>query len=295
MSYFGLVELGLVGVELGLVLDGLVGVAGVLGVTAGPFGVVVAPLEVEPGVIVLPVELAPVVPVVSVFEDCGTPVELAGTQFAVAVVEVLGVELGDVEEVVELLGEALLVELDDVLAVELGDALELLGVVLLVEVLGVEVVLIEPLALVAGTMPAGQLLVEDALGVVDGVDEVLAPVCDEVEVEGDVVVLVVVDVLCAATHVAHAVRINSIVSFFMFSILVISSGSSCDAHFRGRVHRPEPKKWAGVGRPGWLELSDPTCGPCDASTRLRPSLLSPAVLAEEAAKLFVAACSRWCR
>src|SRR6266850_2273987 len=269
MSYFGLVELGLVGVELGLVLDGLVGVAGALGVTAGPFGVVVAPLEVEPGVIVLPVELAPVVPVVSVFEDCGTPVELAGTQFAVAVVEVLGVELGDVEEVVELLGEALLVELDDVLAVELGEALELLGVVLLVEVLGVEVVvLIEPvaLALVLGTMPAGQLLVEDALGVVDGVDEVLAPVCDEVEVEGDVVV--VVDVLCAATHVAPAVRINSIVSFFMFSILVISSGSSCDAHFRGRVHRPEPKKWAGVGRPGWLELSDPTCGPCDASTRL---------------------------
>jgi len=294
MSYFGLVELGLVGVELGLVLDGLVGVAGVLGVTAGPFGVVVVPLEVEPGVIVLPVELAPVVPVASVFEDCGTPVELAGTQFAVAVVEVLGVELGDVEEVVELLGEAL--ELDDVLAVELGDALELLGVVLLVEVLGVEVVvLIEPvaLALVLGTMPAGQLLVEDALGVVDGVDEVLAPVCDEVEVEGDVVV--VVDVLCAATHVAPAVRINSIVSFFMFSILVISSGSSCDAHFRGRVHRPEPKKWAGVGRPGWLELSDPTCGPCDASTRLRPSRLNPAVLAEEAATLFVAACSRWCR
>jgi len=289
-----LVEAGLVGVELGLVLDGLVGVAGVLGVTAGPFGVVVVPLEVEPGVIVLPVELAPVVPVASVFEDCGTPVELAGTQFAVAVVEVLGVELGDVEEVVELLGEAL--ELDDVLAVELGDALELLGVVLLVEVLGVEVVvLIEPvaLALVLGTMPAGQLVVEDALGVVDGVDEVLAPVCDEVEVEGDVVV--VVDVLCAATHVAPAVRINSIVSFFMFSILVISSGSSCDAHFRGRVHRPEPKKWAGVGRPGWLELSDPTCGPCDASTRLRPSLLSPAVLAEEAARLFVAACSRWCR
>src|SRR5882762_9546597 len=195
MSYFGLVELG---------LDGLVGVAGVLGVTAGPFGVVVVPLEVEPGVIVLPVELAPVVPVASVFEDCGTPVELAGTQFAVAVVEVLGVELGDVEEVVELLGEAL--ELDEVLGVEV-------------------VVLIEPvaLALVLGTMPAGQLLVEDALGVVDGVDEVLAPVCDEVEVEGDVVV--VVDVLCAATHVAPAVRINSIVSFFMFSILVISSGS----------------------------------------------------------------------
>jgi hypothetical protein len=217
-----LVELGLVVVVLGEVLDGLVGVAGVLGVTAGPFGVVVAPVEVDPGVMDVPA--VPVVvedPLAPVFEDCGTADPLAGTQFEVAV-EVLGVvlALGDVEEVVELLlGEALLVEL--VLAVELGDALLELGMVLLVEVLGVEVVeLIEPvaLALVLGTMPAGQLLVEDALGVLDGVVEVLAPVCDEVvdEAEG-VVVLVVVDVVCAATHVAPAVRINTNVSFFIFS------------------------------------------------------------------------------
>jgi hypothetical protein len=217
-----LVELGLVVVVLGEVLDGLVGVAGVLGVTAGPFGVVVAPVEVDPGVMDVPA--VPVVvedPLAPVFEDCGTADPLAGTQFEVAV-EVLGVvlALGDVEEVVELLlGDALLVEL--VLAVELGDALLELGMVLLVEVLGVEVVeLIEPvaLALVLGTMPAGQLLVEDALGVLDGVVEVLAPVCDEVvdEAEG-VVVLVVVDVVCAATHVAPAVRINTNVSFFIFS------------------------------------------------------------------------------
>jgi hypothetical protein len=218
-----LVELGLVVVVLGEVLDGLVGVAGVLGVTAGPFGVVVAPVEVDPGVMDVPA--VPVVvedPLAPVFEDCGTADPPAGTQFAFALVEVLGVvlALGDVEEVVELLlGEALLVEL--VLAVELGDALLELGVVLLVEVVGVEVVeLIEPvaLALVLGTMPAGQLLVEDALGVLDGVVEVLAPVCDEVvdEAEG-VVVLVVVDVVCAATHVAPAVRINTNVSFFIFS------------------------------------------------------------------------------
>lgn len=227
-------EAGLVVVVLGaVVLDGLAGTAGVLGVTAGPFGVVVAPLEVVPGVIVLPLALAPEVPVVSVFEDCGTPTELAGTQFAVALVEVLGADLadalGDVEEVVELLlGEALLVEVDDVLAVELGEALvELFGVVLLVEVLGVEVVLlIDPvaLALVFGTMPAGQLLVEEALGVVEAVAVVLVPVCVEVVdwVEGDEVVLVVVDdVVCAATHVVPAVRITSNVNFFMFSVLVI--------------------------------------------------------------------------
>ena len=215
-------------------LDGLAGTAGVLGVTAVPFGVVVAPLEVAPGVIVLPLALAPDVPVVSVFEDCGTPTELAGTQSARAEVEVLGLELalalGEVEEVVELLlGDAALVELDDVLAVELGEALvELLGIVLLVEVLGVEVVLlIDPvaLALVLGTIPAGQLLVEDALGVVEGVAVVLTPVCDEVVDEGDVVVVVVDDVVCAATHVVPAVRITTNASFFMFSVLVKSSGS----------------------------------------------------------------------
>jgi len=213
------------------------GVACEFGVVAVLLGVVVVPL-VEPGVIELPVELPPVVPVVSVFEDCGTAEPLAGTQSAVAEVVLAGVELelGDVEDVVELLGEALLVELLEVLAAELGDALELLGVVLLVEVLGVEVVLlVEPvaLALVRGTMPAGQLLVEDALGAVEGVVEVLAPVCDDVElpvcdaveVEGEVVVVVlVVDVVCAATHVVLAVRTKSNVHFFMFSVLVISSG-----------------------------------------------------------------------
>ena len=207
-------------------LDGLAGTAGVLGVTAGPFGVV----AVEFGVVAVPVVEVVEAPLIPVFDDCGTADPLAGTQLAVAVVEVLGVEpavaLGDVEEVVELLlGEALLV--DAVLLVELGEVLELLGRVLLVELLGVEVVvLIDPvaLALVLGTMPAGQLLVEDARGVVDGTlcDEgvVEVPVCVEVvdEVEGDVVVLVV-DVVCAATHVAPAVRIKSNVNFFMFFLV----------------------------------------------------------------------------
>ena len=110
-------------------------------------------------------------------DDCGT--ELAGTQFALAVLEVPGVEpvVVDVEPVVEvLLGEALPLELGMELEllgealVELGGVvLAELGVVVLVEVLGVDVVvLVEPvaLALVDGTIPAGQLLVEEALGVV---------------------------------------------------------------------------------------------------------------------------------
>jgi hypothetical protein len=195
---------------------------------------------------VLPVELLPVVPVVSVFEDCGTAEPLAGTQSAVAVAEAPGVELalelGDVDEAVELLlGEVLLELLGIVLL------LELLGIVLLVELLGVVVlveefplavvVLVEPgaLALVRGTMPAGQLLVEDALGVLvegfvllvpvcDDVVSVELPVWDEVEVDGDVVVVLVVDDVCAATHVALAVRTKSNVHFFMFSVLVKSSG-----------------------------------------------------------------------
>jgi hypothetical protein len=277
------VEVGLVVVVLGAVLDGV----------AGEFGVVVdvVPLELAPGVIVVPVALLPVVPVVSGFDDCGTPVELAGTQSAVAVVEVPGVELevelGEVELVELLLGEALLVEeVEPVLLVELGDVLELLGEVLLVEELGVDVVLlVEPvaLALVRGTIPAGQLLVEDApLGVVDGVvlcEEgvvALVPVCDEVE--GEVVVLVVVDVVCAATHVAPAVRITSNVSFFMFSVLVNRVALDCDAQIQGRVRRPTPKRWAGVHRPSWVEVAFcfVTYGPCAAATRPSPSSPSQA-------------------
>jgi hypothetical protein len=230
-------------VEGVVVLLGVVvfGVACEFGVVAVPFGVVVAPLEVEPGVIVPLLLLVPVVLVeLPVFEDCGTADPLAGTQFALAVLEVPGVELvlGDVLllelgiELVELLGEVLLLELGDVLELELGE-------VVLVELLGVDVVeLVEPvaLALVLGTMPAGQLLlVEEALGVVELGVVADVPLCDddgivegEVDVpdcvEGDVVVVDVVDVVCAATHVAAAVRITSSVNFFMFSVLVLSSG-----------------------------------------------------------------------
>jgi hypothetical protein len=240
VELLGVVVFG-VDCEFGVVEVPLLGVVSVL------FGVVVVPVdEVEPGVMVLPVELLPVVPVVSVFEDCGTAEPLAGTQSAVAVAEAPGVELalelGDVDEAVELLlGEVLLELLGIVLL------LELLGIVLLVELLGVVVlveefplavvVLVEPgaLALVRGTMPAGQLLVEDALGVLvegfvllvpvcDDVVSVELPVWDEVEVDGDVVVVLVVDDVCAATHVALAVRTKSNVHFFMFSVLVKSSG-----------------------------------------------------------------------
>ena len=223
------------------------GVACEFGVVAVLFGVVVAPLEVEPGVIVPLLLLVPVVLVeLPVFEDCGTADPLAGTQFALAVLEVPGVEVVLVEVVEVLLGDVLLLELGielvgllgEVLLLELGDVLELeLGEVVLVELLGVDVVeLVEPvaLALVLGTMPAGQLLLE-ALGVVELGVVADVPLCDddgmvegEVDapdcVEGDVVVVDVVDVVCAATHVAAAVRITSSVNFFMFSVLVISSG-----------------------------------------------------------------------
>jgi len=257
VTYLGLVD-GVVEL-LGVVVFG---VACEFGVVAVPFGVVVAPLEVDPGVIV-PLLLVPVVSVeLPVFEDCGTADPLAGTQSALAVLDVPGVELVlvVVEAVVlELLGDELL-ELGIELAELLGEVLLLeLGEVLLVELLGVElVVLVDPvaLALVRGTMPAGQLLVEEALGVAelglvdvplceeDGIVELLPvelPVCDEVEgvvellpvvscdpveeVEGEVVVVVlVVEEVCAAAHVAHAVRTRIIVSFFMFSVLVVSSG-----------------------------------------------------------------------
>jgi hypothetical protein len=157
----------------------------------------------------------------------------------VVLVEELGlVVLADPEELGIVL---LLLVLGDVLEVELGDVL------LADDVLGdVEAValVVDPVALavVLGTMPGGQLFAGDELlgVVVLGVVEVLGvvvdvPVCDEGVVElvpvcdddGEVVVveLVVVDVLCAATHVAHAVRINTNVNFFMFSVLVKSSGS----------------------------------------------------------------------
>jgi hypothetical protein len=229
------------------------GVACEFGVVAVPFGVVVAPLEVEPGVIVpLLLLLVPVVSVeLPVLEDCGTAEPLAGTQSALAVLEVPGVELVlvVVEAVVEeLLGEELLLELGmelaellgAVLLLALGEVLLLeLGEVELVELLGVEVVVLAApvaFALVRGTIPAGQLLlVEEALGVVElgVVDDV--PVCDddgivegEVDapdcVDGVVVVVLVVEEVCAAAHVAHAVRTRIIVSFFMFSVLVVSSG-----------------------------------------------------------------------
>jgi hypothetical protein len=254
VELLGVVVFG-VACEFGVVEVPLLGVVSVLlGVVAVPFGVVAVPVdEVEPGVMVLPVELLPLVPVVSGFEDCGTADPLAGTQSAVAVVEVpeveLALELGDVEEVVELLLGMVLLEVDGEVLLELLGIvlLELLGVVVLVEEFPLAVVvLVEPgaLALVRGTIPAGQLLVEDALGVVvDGVvevpvpvcDEVALPVCEEVEVEGDVVVVLVVDDVCAATHVALAVRTRSNVHFFMFSVLVKSSGYSCDAHSSGQV------------------------------------------------------------
>jgi len=250
VTYLGLVD-GVVEL-LGVVVFG---VACEFGVVAVPFGVVVAPLEVDPGVIVPLLLLVPVVSVeLPVLEDCGTADPLAGTQSALAVLEVPGVELVVVEleaVVLELLGDELL-ELGIELAELVGEVLLLaLGEVLLVELLGVElVVLVDPvaLALVRGTMPAGQLLVEEALGVAelglvdvplleeDGIVELLPvelPVCDEVEgvvellpvvscdpveeVEGEVVVVVlVVEEVCAAAHVAHAVRTRIIVSFFMF-------------------------------------------------------------------------------
>jgi hypothetical protein len=247
LTYLGLVD-GVVEL-LGVVVFG---VACEFGVVAVLFGVVVAPLEVEPGVIVPLLLLVPVVSVeLPVLEDCGTAEPLAGTQSALAVLEVPGVELVlvVVEAVVEeLLGEVLLLELGielaellgEVLLLELGEVLLLeLGEVELVELLGVEVVVLAApvaFALVRGTIPAGQLLlVEEALGVVElgVVDDV--PVCDEdgiVEgevdapdcVDGVVVVVLVVEEVCAAAHVAHAVRTRIIVSFFMFSVLVVSSG-----------------------------------------------------------------------
>jgi hypothetical protein len=218
------------------------GVAWEFGVVSVLFGVVVAPLEVEPGVIVpllVPVVALPVASVeVPVFEDCGTPVELAGTQF-----EAVLVEDGVVELFVELGDEAVVdpVVLGEVLEVALGEVLEL-GVELAVEELGVADALVEALAdpaveavaLVAGTMPAGQLfIVEEELGVVAlvpvvdvpvcVVGEADAPVCDEVDVDGEVVVVVcvlVVEEVCAAAHVAVAVRTRINVNFFMFSVLV---------------------------------------------------------------------------
>jgi hypothetical protein len=270
-------------VDVGLVVLGEVllgGVAGLFGVVAVPLGVVVVPVEeVEPGVIVLLPLVLPVVPVVElpVFEDCGTPELLAGTQFAELVV-LLVVVLPDEDGIVlEELGEVLLVELlalgvvlevelGDVLLVELGEVLLVeLGDVLLVEELGVVVLEAEApgpvaLALVEGTMPGGQLftvllgdvLLGDVLGVVD------VPVCEEGEVEvpvwddgdvdvsceGEVLVveleLVVVDVVCAATHVAHTVRINTSVNFFMVFVLIDRINRvaiHCDAHPESRVSR----------------------------------------------------------
>jgi hypothetical protein len=282
-------------------VEGVVELLGVLvfgvdcefGVVAVPFGLVVAPLEVEPGVIV-PLLLVPVVSVeLPVFEDCGTADPLdpeAGTQFALAVLEVPGVELVLVEVVDVLLGDVLLLELGIELVELLGEVLLLeLGEVELLEVLGVEVVvLVVPVAfaLVRGTMPAGQLLVEEALGVVepvllveepvceeDGIVELLPvelPVCDEVEgvvellpvvlcdpleeVEGELVVVVVfvVEEVCAAAHVAHAVRTRIIVNFFMFSVLVVSSGYILRCPFLRAGAPVRIRKKASIRRPFWL-------------------------------------------
>src|SRR5690349_16318367 len=88
VTYLGLVD-GVVEL-LGVVVFG---VACEFGVVAVPFGVVVAPLEVDPGVIVPLLLLVPVVSVeLPVFEDCGTADPLAGTQSALAVLDVPGVE-----------------------------------------------------------------------------------------------------------------------------------------------------------------------------------------------------------
>src|SRR3954469_20485415 len=139
--------------------DGVVELLGVLvfgvdwefGVVDVPFGVVVAPVEVDPGVIVPLLLLVPVVSVeLPVFEDWGTADPLAGTQSALAVLVVPGaaVVLVDVVPVVEeLLGDVLLLKLGieleellgEVLVLELGEVLLELGEVLLVELLGVEV------------------------------------------------------------------------------------------------------------------------------------------------------------
>jgi hypothetical protein len=296
-GYFGLVEAGLV-----------LGVDCEFGVVPVPFGVVVAPVEVDPGVIVPLLLLVPVVEL-PVFEDCGTAEPLAGTQSALAVLVVPGVEvvLVEVEPVEALvLGVLLEVELGEVLALELGiELLELLGEVLLLElgdvvlvdVLGVvlvELVVPVALALVRGTIPAGQLLVEEALGVVelglvaevplcddDGIveGEVLAPDCVD---EGEVVVVDVVDVVCAATHVP-AVRITTKVNFFMFSVLVISSGSICDARIQGRVRCRGPKN-KGQHLPALIYVTvlkllafKTTCGPCDGT--MHPSPMSPSRVA----------------
>ncbi len=268
LNYFGLVEAGLV-VVLGLVV--LEGVACVFGVVVVPLGVVVAPEEVDPGVMVDPLALLPLVPEASGFDDCGTPLAPAGTQFALAVVEVPAVAVVEVEAV-ELLGDALLLELGielellgKVLLVELGDAL--LGVVVLVELLGVEVVpVVDPgaLALVLGTIPAGQLLVDEALGVValglvvvdvplcdDGI--VLVPDCEagaEVVLDGDVLVVVlVVDVVCAATHVP-AVRMTTNVNFFMFSVLVYRVALVAMPAFRARCATHLQKNGPACAGPG---------------------------------------------
>jgi len=322
-------------VEAGLVVEvpvvELEGVACEFGVVSVPLGVVVAPLEVDPGVMVDPVELLPLVPVVEVplFEDCGTPLEPAGTQFALAVLEVPGVELVvvEVEPVVELLlGEVLLLELGielellgDVLLVEdeLGDVLLLeLGVVVLVEELGVEVVLlVDPvaLALVLGTMPAGQLLVEEAPGVVAlGLVVVEVPLCDDdgivlvpdceaagavLEVEGvvDVVVLVVDDV-CAATHVP-AVRITTNVNFFMFSVLVYRVALFAMPVFRAGCAAADQKKRAGFRQPTFELLLWLTCVPCDGT--MRPSPWTPtqeaSTTATQTQSVAAFPFSRWCR
>jgi hypothetical protein len=86
---------------------------------------------------------------------------------------------------------------------------------------------------------------------------VLVPLCEdgvEVVLDGEVVVVefVVVDVVCAATHVAPAVRINSNVNFFMVfsSSLVKSSGFRLRCPHSGQgVLLPVKKKWASVCRP----------------------------------------------
>jgi len=237
-------------VELGVVvLDGLAGVA-VL------FGEVVVPVEVvDPGL------MLPVVEVPVEFEDCGTADPPAGTQFApLAVLEELGVVLADelgVDALVDVLGEVLDAELGDVLLAD-----DVLG-----EVEELAVVLVPlALALVLGTMPGGQLFtgeVDELLGVVVVVevllcDEGVVPVPDceaGADVDGVVLVVefVVVDVVCAATHVAPAVKITNNVSFFIFSVLVNRVALNAMPVFWAGCAAPGQKKWAGVDRP-WVEI-----------------------------------------
>ena len=74
------------------------------------------------------------------------------------------------------------------------------------------------------------------------------------EVEGELVVVVVfvVEEVCAAAHVAHAVRTRIIVNFFMFSVLVVSSGYILRFPFLRAGAPARIRKKASIRRPFWL-------------------------------------------